>query len=170
MEAKSVVYCVDELHHRNGSNVRVNVMRACSQLNIVFCYEKDSWNQLEFPSANLDPTFIEGCEQVMKNVAFKCKTCEAMPNRVGKEEVWICRSCALSCHHWHKKQTKNFDRHWDRYKNTECECKTKHPICLFKNKKIDIVTKLSCHSITQVQLDSTMKITNFHLVCWKYGF
>ena len=157
MEAKSVVYCLGEFieksigfltnNVRDTSNVRVNIMRACSQLNIIFCYEKDTWNQIEFPSANLDPTFINGCDQIMKKFAHKCKFCEEIPKQVEKdknekEEILICKSCSLSCHHWHQKETKHVEnslvRHFRPFRpdySAKCECPTKHPICLFKDMK-----------------------------------
>ena len=140
MEAKSVVYCLDEdLHYGFPDNVRVNLMRACSQLNIIFCYEKDKWSRIEFPKANLDPTFINGCEHVMKKFALKCITCEKIAKELGrdedeKDEVLICKSCSLSCHHYHQKdwQSTTFD---PKKGSVKCECKTKHPICLFKTLK-----------------------------------
>ena len=55
MEAKSVVYCVSDDDYVNC--VRVNVMRACEKLNIVYCYNKDDSTFIDFRSAKMDPTF-----------------------------------------------------------------------------------------------------------------
>ena len=136
MEAKSVVYCLDE--DFDVDPIRVNLMRACSQLNIVYSYSKNHLNRTEFPKANLGPTFINGCKRRNKDYVFQCKTCEEIAKELGRDEnekgeIWICKPCSLSCHHYHKKEWKAV-RHLDR-KIVRCKCRTKHPICLFKNAK-----------------------------------
>ena len=90
--------------------------------------QKDFLNGIEFPSANLDPTFINGCEQLMTFVSHKCKFCEETSKQNGKEEIWICKTSSLCCHHWHKKESKHVRD--DLMKDSiKCECQTKHPIC-----------------------------------------
>ena len=135
MEAKSVVYCLNDNNFYN--NVRVNVMRACEKLNIIYCYRKDDVFEIDFPSAVLDPTFIKDCEQIMEYRAFQCQTCEDIAKKLGKDkytekERWICTSCSLGCHHGHKINWKHVHDDLKRY-NINCNCKSEHPICLFKN-------------------------------------
>ena len=155
MEAKSVVYCLEDSYDGYDHNIRVNVMRACSQLNIIYRYRKDYHNRIEFPKANLDPTFMNGCEKVMKCVSFKCITCQNITKEIGRDGnetkgIGICKSCSLSCHHYHKKEHKdrrnpeiitsrslerNNMEKLENWKGDKCECPTKHPICLYKNVK-----------------------------------
>ena len=155
MEAKSVVYCLEDSYDGYDHNIRVNVMRACSQLNIIYRYRKDYHNRIEFPKANLDPTFMNGCEKVMKCVSFKCITCQNITKELGRDGnetkgIGICKSCSLSCHHYHKKEHKdrrnpeiitsrslerNNMEKLENWKGDKCECPTKHPICLYKNVK-----------------------------------
>ena len=64
--------------------------------------------------------------------------------------IGICKSCSLSCHHYHKKEHKdrrnpeiitsrslerNNMEKLENWKRDKCECPTKHPICLYKNVK-----------------------------------
>ena len=191
MEAKSVVYCLEE-DYGYDNNIRTNLMRACSQLNIIYSFEKDRTTSIALPKANLDPTFINGCEQVMRRVTFKCVTCEEIAKELGKyehekDDILICKSCSLSCHHYHQIEEKYVDSDdedlsvdengmlirtmnvdgvswkngrvghhngWSSLMEVKvdeieddkicdcsecvknCECRTKHSICLFKKMKL----------------------------------
>merc|ERR1712126_788324 len=125
MEADSVVCCVSE----NGDkNVRVNVMRACSKLNIVYTYYNDAFKYIDFSSAKLDPTFMAGCDEEMKERAFKCLTCEKKENKFdnNKEDedgIIVCKSCRIRCHSGHNVMVVNAKFSLDG-NFLMCECKT----------------------------------------------
>ena len=132
MEADSVVYF---LNNYVATNVRVNLMRACSKLNIVYCYLKDNSAYTEFSSAKLDPTFMNGCDEEMKRWAVKCLTCMKNEKKIGddkedEDDIVVCKSCFIGCHRGHDIEMKSVE--YDLKKESvTCECKTKCLNCTF---------------------------------------
>ena len=95
MEADAVVYCVSDGINKN---VRVNVMRACSKLNIIYAYKKHYGDFTDFSSAKLDPSFMSGCDEVFSNYPLKCIKCEKKENKIDndkedKDDVIVCKLC-----------------------------------------------------------------------------
>ena len=143
MEAKSVVYCLDNHDYdiRKSKNVRATMTRACSQLNIISCYSKEKPNRFEFSSVKLDPTFIKGCDQTMDKYLFKClsESCKKTEQCNSDGSIWICASCSLGCHQSHRIEwawIEMREKIWKTVKqNIKCQCPTRHPLCLFKNVK-----------------------------------
>ena len=139
MEAKSVVYCISDNDYEK--NVRVNVMRACEKLNIVYCYKKNYRAYIDFRSAKMDPTFMKECDKVMEDVAWKCVECEKIAKHLRddekrEEDFVVCRTCCLGCHIGHEIELKLVN-------NVTCPCPAKHGFCGFKNvqKRSNLVSK-----------------------------
>ena len=77
---------------------------------------------------------MEGCEKAMKRYAFKCLTCKMISMKIGDnkedgEDIVVCKSCLLGCHHGHEGTWKKADF---QTQTLTCECRIKYPICLFK--------------------------------------
>ena len=111
MEADSVVYCVSDSNYDN-QNIRVNVMRACSRLNIVYAYDKDDSDYIDFSGANVDDDFMNGCDEEMKYFAFKCLKCEKKERKFGadiedEDDLVVCKSCIIRCHSGHEIEVLN---------------------------------------------------------------
>ena len=127
MEADSVVYCTSDIETKN---VRVNVMRACSKLNIIYCYYMDENDFTGFTGAKLDPTFMSGCHKEMTRFAFQCLRCEKAENNFDnddEDDVIICKPCLIRCHSGHKVNSITVQSSKSKLKNKilKCECKTK---------------------------------------------
>lgn len=128
MEAESVVYCMSD--YDSDMNLRVNVMRACSTLNIIYSYEKNDEYYIDFQGANLNPTFIKECDEEMYLVVWKCLTCTSMTERGNT--IHVCRSCCIGCHFGHQVEVKS--PHTDfGIESVMCECKTNPSNCIFSN-------------------------------------
>ena len=120
MEARAVVYCVDEFYG-NDKNIRCHLMRATDELTIIYVFDKDSFGYLDFGAAIL-PIFPQ-CKNVMENIAWQCETCS--------DNIIICKSCYIGCHNGHT--VKDIDIQYDlRKKNVKCECGLKSSNCIFK--------------------------------------
>ena len=138
MEADSVVYCVRDWDR--DKNMRVNVTRACSKLNIIYLYIKDHGNIIDFSSIRLDPTFMTGCEEEMKRFAHQCLTCEKNGNMhndkvVDNNTIIVCKSCFIGCHFghvgkWHRSKKLQKDL---KINAIMCECKIKCKNCIFRS-------------------------------------
>ena len=128
MEANSLVYCVSDYDHYR--NIRVNMMRACSQLNIIHAYRKDFNAFIDFPSANLNPRFMTNCDKEMYIWAIKCLTCQTAGDNINKENYWICKSCFLGCHSGHDVESKSIKRDLKR-ESVRCHCRLKSQNCIF---------------------------------------
>ena len=129
MEADSVVYLVSEF---NDKNVRVNVMRACSKLNIVYCYRKDDSDYIDFLSAKLDPTFMNGCDEVVERYVYKCLTCKKNEKKNGDgkdDDILVCKPCFIGCHRGHEIIEEDVENDLET-KSVRCECKTKFLNCI----------------------------------------
>ena len=127
MEADSVVYCVTD----RGKNIRVNVLRACSKLSIIYAYRKDFDECIDFRGAKLDPTFMTGCDEKVEDWSFKCFKCEYKVNKSGndkedKDGVIICKSCFIRCHSGHEAEPLLIENDM-----TRCECQTSCSNCNF---------------------------------------
>ena len=134
MEADSVIYCVTDDYPDFDKNVRLNVMRACSKLNIVYAYENDNHYYFDFSSAKLDPTFMNGCDEEMENFALKCFKCEKKDNKFDNDkedenDVHVCKSCFIRCHSGHEVES-----FYHKKEIVKCECKTKCLNCNFMKK------------------------------------
>lgn len=136
MEAKSVVFCVSDSDY--SKNIRSNVMRTCEKLNIVYCYEKDIY-YINFRSAKMDPTFVDGCDVTIEGTAWKCLTCESISKALGDDKnvdySIVCRSCSLSCHIGHELERKSV-RNELNMMSIKCPCASHFPCCLFKSKSV----------------------------------
>ena len=132
MEADSILYCINDF---DDKNLRVNVMRACSKLNIVYCYRTDYDEYIDFSGAKLDPTFMNGCDEEMKNNAFQCLTCQKKENKnedvkIDEDDIFVCKPCLIGCHSGHDVELKYV--HADLEKDiVKCDCKTKCLNCIF---------------------------------------
>ena len=136
MEADSVVYCLTD--YNKHKSIRVNVMRACTRLNIVYAYEKDGSSYIDFLGANLDDTFMNGCDEDMKYFALKCLNCEKKENKFGadkenEDDLVICKSCFIRCHSGHEVEVLEKFRVAEKIKKefVKCECKAKCINCNF---------------------------------------
>ena len=133
MEADSILYCVSDFEF--GKNLRVNVMRACSKLNIVYSYKPDFDYYIDFSGAKLNPTFMNGCDEEMEEIAFQCLTCQMKENKmegekVDEDDIFVCQSCFIGCHSGHDVEWKKVER--DLKKDmVNCDCITKCLNCIF---------------------------------------
>ena len=133
MEADSIVYLVSDMDR--DKNLRVHVTRACSILNIVYCYEKYNYEYNDFPSAKLDPTFMDGCDEEIKCSAWQCKTCQKLTQQNndyenGDHGVLVCKSCFLACHRGHQIERKSLVALGLHTQKLRCECKLKCLNCI----------------------------------------
>ena len=133
MEADAVVYCMHDASYGLSDNLRVNVMRATSKLNIICAYRKDSYNYVNFASTSLYPKFMNGCDKEMKENAFECLTC----NHNSKcddgtiddnDKVVVCKSCLFACHSGHQIERKDTN---DGLENSSFKCECKETNCFF---------------------------------------
>jgi len=134
MEADSVVYCVSDDDFEK--NVRVNVMRACSKLNIVYAYGKNVPYYIDFSSTTLDPTFMTGCDEEMEKIAFQCSKCEKKENtfdndKKDEDAVIVCKSCFIRCHTGHNAKQVEVEEVLNK-EIVKCECKIKCSNCNFE--------------------------------------
>ena len=131
MEADSVVYFLSD--QDGDKNVRVNVMRACSVLNIVYCYDKYNYEYNHFPSAKLNPTFMDGCDIEIKSSAWQCLTCEKNTTKNSQDGngFLVCKSCFVGCHRGHEIERKSLIAIGLHNQKVWCECKLKCLNCIF---------------------------------------
>lgn len=134
MEADSVIYCVGDSDV--DKNVRVNVMRACSRLNIIYAYDTDDDRYIDFSSAKLDPNFMSGCDEEMEFCLIKCLQCKKKENN---DNVIVCKSCFIRCHSGHEKESIDIEDIFDdddddgefKEQIVPCECNMKCSNCNF---------------------------------------
>ena len=136
MEADSILYCVSD--HDEDKNLRVNVMRACSKLNIVYSYGTDYIGYIDFSVAKLDPTFMNGCDEEVEYSAFQCLTCQKNETKIEKEKVdeddiFVCKSCLIGCHSGHDVKGK-YVKNELKKDIVKCDCKTKCLHCIFSKR------------------------------------
>ena len=121
MESYSVVYFVADTD--SGSNLRCHLMRASSELDVVYAFGKDDFRHIDFASAIVLPQFME-CDEVMEQLVWKCETCNNLD---------ICKSCAILCHRGH-----HFKYRWVKQdlklESVQCNCHASSSTCLFKMK------------------------------------
>jgi hypothetical protein len=134
MEANAVVYCVSDGYYGNV-NLRVNVMRATSKLNIIYQYAKDddNGNYINFGTTCLNPKFMTGCDEKMKFDAYECLTCKNNSTCDADNEnnkVIVCKSCLVACHNGHQIETRDVENELKK-ESVKCECKSKCYNCLF---------------------------------------
>ena len=130
MEGKWVCYCVSDKDWER--NVRVNIMRACEKLNILYCYKEEDESYNNFMSARMDPEFLKKCNNEIEKYGWKCLTCEKIAKKnkdtkmMGKDMI-VCKTCIVGCHIGHKCKRKEIKKG-----NVICTCKENYPCCLFK--------------------------------------
>ena len=116
----------------NSANLRVNIMRATSELNIIYLYVKDNRVYIQFASTNIDPKFMNGCDEEMKDTAFECLTCSMDEKCDDKKDdnknILICKSCLIACHNGHQIEMKSVQYELEK-KSVRCVCKNTN--CIF---------------------------------------
>lgn len=113
MEAHAITYCCRDRDY--DKNIRCHLMRATSDLNIIYSFNKDYNEHIDFGTANILPQFIK-CNNIMKSFAVKCLTC--------KNDIMICKSCSIGCHRGHEVKFMNVI-------NAKCECALNTSNCIF---------------------------------------
>ena len=64
MESHDIIYCVGDGNDYN--NIRCHLMRATSDINIVYAYDKDENSHIVFSTSAIFPQFMQ-CDIFMKN-------------------------------------------------------------------------------------------------------
>ena len=126
MESFSVVYFVADFD--SDSNLRCHLMRASSELDIVYAFNKTMHKHIDFGTAAILPQFIK-CDDVMEVgkskqvLVWKC-------SEPCKNDVPFCKSCAILCHSGHQ-----INHHWIQMKKGDemkCKCDKHSSRCMFK--------------------------------------
>ena len=126
MESFSVVYFVADFD--SDSNLRCHLMRASSELDIVYAFNKTMHKHIDFGTAIVLPQFIE-CDDVLEVgkskqvLVWRClEPCNV--------DVSFCKSCAILCHSGH--QMKYCWVQSKRGEEMKCNCDKNSSRCLFK--------------------------------------
>ena len=84
MEAHAITYCLSDQDYQK--NIRCHLMRATSDLTILYSFDKDSYYHIDFGSATVSPQFIK-CDKLIKSYAWKCLSCK---------NTIMCKPCNLT--------------------------------------------------------------------------
>ena len=139
MEAKWLLYCISDRDYEK--NIRVNIMRACEKLHVLYQYKEDDDAFISFMSARMDPTFLKECDQEMVQCVWKCHTCQNISkhNRdtdKREEDFMFCKTCFVGCHIGHEMERKSVVYDLQRQR-VQCQCKKNYPCCLFRLREIN---------------------------------
>ena len=133
MEAYGIIYCLGD--EDASKSFRCHLMRATSELNIIYAVA-DNPCHIDFGASSLlSPQFLE-CDKIMKTWANKCRQCD--------NEMVICKPCLIACHNGHMKKRRNgqnfgsseeyFIHVQSKLSKNEvnCECKEKSNVCVLR--------------------------------------
>ena len=133
MEAYGIIYCSGD--GDATKSFRCHLMRATSELNIIYSF-KDNPCHVDFGASSLlSPKYLE-CDEEMKKWACKCRQCD--------ENMVICKPCLIACHNGHLEKpkpdqsvfsTSDYFVHIQSKFQKEyvnCECCEKTNICILK--------------------------------------